>query len=1188
MKGRQKNMKNKSSKLLVLSLAALLGVACSPINQNEESEKVGESILVDQGQVAEDDIGVAVPLMKEASSTSTSNAKLGYYFGFQKIDEEGGKISIRFVVALSGINDVYSLSIKRSVVDSEDNSVMAEKTLSVDKVYSSLKNASSITWDGENGSLDADDTYYAVYTLKNIPESHLDDVVSVEFSIEKWSGGTVNASTKANGTSFLHAATEITGLTFVAGSSSNEYVKANEVYVNATASTASTLTEVEIPEKVYVAPSSSQKHVIKEATVVCIGNPSYTGYASTAGQGFSQCTNLKKITLPKTIRIFAKHIFNSTSLEELELPEGLTTIQDQALGYVYRSSYSGEMDYSCGIKTLIWNAKNLSTAPEYSPSSSWSYGMISWTLDKVIIGASVESLPNYPLFGGRGTAYLPSFVSWGITEAARTAMAAVSPKADLFSVSNYVCSDTAKVKVNYHLGEGTLELDGASRTGTYTNEVYTGGGRTLAEPESPAPASGYKFTGWFLDEDYANEATFPLTLGEEDVSLYAKYEVAAPGEVASAPKALSLGDAFSFTTSENIPANYFSFTATKEGSDYYYFEISDFTQAEDSPNNRLLYSTNLWAYKTSDFASPLSVNLSGPFTSEVNGYSHYQISVRLAQGETIYIKAAAFDTTESSPKPVYGDLTLKVWDYDGDTVSEATEFSKETSASFTSNKAHQDYVSTIYKFTATQASYKLTAAQLGTHNVNARVKVYADETLKTSKGSISISSAKETYCLLTGLTIGSTYYVEVESNYLSTFEEGDGISLSLGDLPAGLAEDNPIQASLGKKQEIVDMSAQKRYYSYDLEAGKTYYILGKRYGTGSSAADGAYTLTPVGETTALASGKIWTSTYYEYSKTTTVKPTTTGKYIFTVDVAKSSTWNSSYHMTEFAIVEEKSGFDSEATYSDGDYLIITSTSKAIWNINVSLAQEAEGETAKLGVLTSNMSFPTDASAIYSGDATITYAGNSYANFYQISTSNGADAKITASLAPKALEGKPYVNKQFNGGYTGSTSYWKVTIDEYGTTSGEGAFNVSNGVTVSETSLENGIYELALNYKGTVTKGYTDGTRIYANCNGQEWLASNAIGYSSSISFKAAKTSDYAAGDTNPETGAEILSIVENNTRIYCFILGGKVYLNATVEFASGDIATSDSQFTVKDGETVLGTYKLTSAGSNGTIVAVTE
>ena len=1171
-------MKNKSSKLLVLSLAALLGVACSPIVDNSSSEKIGESILVDQDPVEEDEIGVAVPLRKDASSTSTSTAKIGYNFGFQKIDEEDGKISVRFVAALSGINDVYAVKIKRSVVDGNDVSVMAEKTLSVDKVYSSLKNASSISWDGENGSLDADDTYYAVYTLKNIPEAHFDDVISVEFSIERWSGASLSASTKANGTSFLHAVTEIAGLTFVAGSSSNDYVKADEVYVNATASTASTLTEVEIPEKVYVAASSSQKHVVKEATVVCIGNPSYTGYASYAGQGFSQCTNLKKITLPKTIRTFGNYVFNCCSLDELELPEGLTLIQDQALGYIYRSSSysSSTTDCSCGIKKLIWNAKALADAPLYNPSSTYAYayGMINWTLDKVIMGEKVESLPNFKLFGGQGKAYLPAEVEWKITEAQKSALAAAYPNADIFSVSNYVCSDTAKVSVNYHLGEGTLELDGAEQTGDYTNEVYAGGGRTLAKPESPTPASGYKFTGWFLDEGYANEAVFPITLGEEDVSLYAKYEVAAAGEVASNPKALALGDAFTFSTSESIPANYFSFTATKEGSDYYYFEISDFTQAEDSPNSRLNYSTNLWAYKTSDFATPLTVNRSGPYTSEVNGYNNYQISVLLAKGETIYIKAAAFDTTDSSPKPVYGDITLKVWDYDGDTAEEAIEITNEVPVSFTSNKSHQDYMSTFYKFTATQASYKLTATQLGSHKVTAKVKVFDDETMKTSKGSFSISSS-EAFCLLSGLTVGSTYYIEIESNYLSTFAEGDGISLTLGDLPAGLSEDNPLKAELGSRQEIVDMSAQTRYYSYNLEAGKTYYVVAKRTGSGNnSAATGAYSLKAVGETSTAATGKIWTLTYGDYSKNVTLTPSSSGEYVFSVDVATSSSWNASYHMTEFAIVEQKSGFDAEATYEDGAYICIVSTAKAVWNLNVSLANEAEGETAKLGLLTSSLSFPTDASSIYSGNATITLAGSTYANFYQVSTSNGEDAKITASLAPKALEGKPYVDKQFNGGYTGSSSYWKVTIDGYGTASGEGTFRASNGVTVSETSEADGIYELAFNCKGTTTKGYTDGTRLYANVNGQEWYASNAISYSSSIAFKTAKTSDYVAGDTNPETGARILSIVENETRIYCLVLGSKVYLNATVEFESGDISTSGSKFTVKDGEMVLGTYSI--------------
>ncbi len=1163
-------MKNKSSKLLVLSLAALLGVACSPIVTNDNSsEKIGESILVDADPVAEDDIGVAVPLRKDAASTSSVTAKIGYYYGFQKIDEEDGKISVRFVVALSGLSDIYAVKIKRSVVDSDDQSVMAEKTLSVDKVYSSLKNASSITWDGTNGSLDADDTYYAVYTLKNIPEAHLDDVISVEFTLERWSGASLSASTKANGTSFLHAVTEMTGLSFVAGSSSNAYVKDDEVYVN---STSTTLTEVEIPEKVYAAPNSSQKHVVKEMTVVAIGNPGFSGYTYD-GQGFYNCTSLTKITLPSTIRTFGSYCFEKCSaLTEIEFPESLTEIQKYALGYT--SSY---YDYACGVKTVHWNAKALESVDKFDSSSRYTYGMISWVLDKIIIGDKVESVPNFAIFGGAGNASLPSEIEWKITEAQRTTMQSLCPDSDLFLVSNYICSDTAKVNVNYHLGEGSLEIDGVSQSGDYTDEVYAGGGRTLSKPESPTPASGYKFSGWFLDDGYADEATFPITLNEEDIDLYAKYDVAAPGEVASSPKALTLGDAFTFTTAESVPANYFSFTADKEGSDYYYFEISDFTQASDSPNSRLNYATNLWAYKTSDFATPLTVNRNGPFVSEVNGYNNYQISVLLSKGETIYIKAAAFDVSESSPKPVYGDITLKVWDYEGDTVSEATEMSKETSVNFTSNKTHQDYISTFYKFTATQASYKLTAAQLGSNKMTAKVKVFEDETMKTSKGNFTISSS-ENYCLLSGLTVGSTYYIEVEGNYLSSFAEGDGVCLTLNDLPAGLAEDNPIKAELGTKQELVDMSAQTRYYSYSLEAGKTYYVLAKRTGTGSSAADGAYSLKAVGETSA-STGKLFTSTYYEYSNSVTLKPTTTGEYVFSVDVAKSSSWNSSYHLNEFALVEEKSGFDAEATYNDGDYICITSTSKAIWNINVSLAEAAEGESAKLGLLTYNMSFPTDASSIYTGDATITFAGSTYAKFFQVSTSNGESAKITASLAPKALEGKPYVDKDFNGGYVGNSSYWKLSIDGYGTTAGESTWATNNGVTVSETSENDGVYELAITKQGTTTKGFTDGTRIYAHVNGQEWYASSDAEYRNS-SFKSAKTTDYVAGDTNPETGAEILSVVESDgTRVYCFVLGSKVYVNATVEFSSGDVATTGSSFTVKNGDTVLGKYTISSAGT---------
>ena len=144
-------MKNKSSKLLVLSLAALLGLAgCSSLPKGEESDKdvIGSSILVDE-EGEQDEIGVAVNLRKNSASSSVS-AKIGQYWGFQKIDGVDGKISIRFIVAVSGIDDIYSMYVKRAVKDEAGNSVMAEKTIAIEKVYKSLSDVSSVTWDGTN------------------------------------------------------------------------------------------------------------------------------------------------------------------------------------------------------------------------------------------------------------------------------------------------------------------------------------------------------------------------------------------------------------------------------------------------------------------------------------------------------------------------------------------------------------------------------------------------------------------------------------------------------------------------------------------------------------------------------------------------------------------------------------------------------------------------------------------------------------------------------------------------------------------------------------------------------------------------------------------------------------------------------------------------------------------------------
>lgn len=1160
-------MKNKSSKLLVLSLAALLGLAgCSSLPKGEESDKdvIGSSILVDE-EGEQDEIGVAVNLRKNAASSSVS-AKLGQYWGFQKIDGVDGKISIRFIVAVSGIDDIYSMYVKRTVVDEAGSSVMAEKTIAIEKVYKSLSDVASVTWDGANSDLD-EDVHYAVYTLKNIPASHLSDRISAEIGFTKWDGSTSRVSVEANGLSFVHQATEIDGLKFTAGSSYNDYVKGNEVYVSASSTS---LTEVAIPEKVYVAPNSYNKHVIEEATVVAIGNPSFSGY-DYDGQGFYNCAKLTKITLPSTIRSFGPYVFEKCSaLEEISLPENLTYIGKNAFGY--KSSYS---DYSCGLKRLIWNAKNLTPVDEFNEDSNYTYGFISWVLDKVTVGPNVEALPNKKLFGGAGKATLPSEIEWKKTEEERAALLAASPNSDFGGVENYVCSDTAKITVNYHIGEGTLSMGGMDKSGDVAVETF-GQGRKLANPGNPTPLSGKKFTGWYLDEAFANKAEFPLVLGKDDVNLYAKYETAAAGETLSNPKALQMNETFTFTTSEATPSNYFTFTADKEGSDYYYFEISDFVKAADSPNDRNTYDTNLYVFRDSAFSDRVAVNRYAPYKSDVNGNDTYQVNVLLSKGETIYLQVAAYAIGLSSSRPVYGDITLSTWTQEGDVEAEATALTKGTAASYAGNKTHQDYIPTLYKFQAEQTGYSLKLAQLGAQSVRAYAKVY-DPSTGSNVASLTLSGAS-TESLLTGLTVGKNYLIELSSDHLSTFVEGDGVSILLSDLPAGLSADNPVEGTLGNKETITDMKAKTRYFSFNLEAGKTYHLIGWRYASSSSSSKPgcAYKVTSPSEAT-LSSGKIFSSSYSDYGKTT-FTATESGTHILSADVVDSGTWSSSAHLSNIAVVEEKSALDATATFSDGALLCVKPSGKAIYNIAVSAK---EGATAKLTKLNYQYLASTYASDMISGEGTLTLDANT-ATFFQVSSSDGSEITLAAEKAKAALEGKSYVNKQFNGGISGKPSYWKMSIDEYGITSGESVFR--NGVNVKEAAEEKGIFHLQFTYQGATTDGYTDGERIYAYCGGEEWFASSNTEYSSAaVGFKEAKTSGYNAAN-NGENEVKILSILEGSNRIYCVVKGSKVYLNATVEFTAGDdISAKDAAFSVKDADgNALGSFTVTAAS---TIVA---
>ena len=69
----------------------------------------------------------------------------------------------------------------------------------------------------------------------------------------------------------------------------------------------------------------------------------------------------------------------------------------------------------------------------------------------------------------------------------------------------------------YHLGEGAEIVN---KNAFETCEIHYGD--VIQEPEDPI-WEGYTFQGWYLDEACTEPATFPITVGESNVNLYAKW-----------------------------------------------------------------------------------------------------------------------------------------------------------------------------------------------------------------------------------------------------------------------------------------------------------------------------------------------------------------------------------------------------------------------------------------------------------------------------------------------------------------------------------------------------------------------------------------------------------------------------------------------------------------------------------------
>ena len=1178
-------MKNYKAKLFVLSVAALLGLGglagCSKVPTAPE---IGVTSFVEDktedkdpsAATVKDEIGVGVKL-NAATGNSSVSMTLSPNMGFQEIKNSDGTVNLRFIARFTGLEDVYSVKVVRSVTAADGTKVLPEDSLPVLTAYTSLSDEDKVRWDGDFATKDT--VYYLVYTLKNIPSSHASDEITVEFEAETWQGADKSVSATANVLGFEHEATSIPGLKFTLGSSSSSVCNENEAYVDADTSKLDSLTEVTIPEEVYVSASSYKSHVIKAAKVVSIGNPNVSS-SSSASNGFQDASKLTAIHLPSTIRVFSYNAFQGcTSLKEIELPEDLVEIKAAA----FHSSYG----YSIApITTIYWNAKALTTVGDTYDSSSYysNYGLFINKVETLVMGPKVTAVPNKELFKSYDSNYynpktndfLPAFVEFKGTEASRAAMKEASPKCDIFSVADYVCSDTAKVDINIHIGDGALSYEGEERTGDYLTSAF-GGGRKFAYPGSPVAPSGKMFGGWFLDSAFENKATFPLILDDKAVNLYAKYIDPLPGSSSTLAIDLATDNSIKVETTDAMKKAYFKFTAPSEASvDRYYFQI---TSADVTSGNRSDYSNDIHVYKDAAFTQDVSVtsaSAANAVKETVTGKPHDIVGVKMNPGETYYFTAAAYDDTSASATPVYANLTVDFFTVDGDLPSEAKAIEKGKGETFTDNRLFQEQIYEFYKFVADDSGYRVSSTpnQSNPRNMNASFEIYNED---FSKSFGMVSGNHEANKNINGLTVGDTYYVAINHSYDRYLLEGDGSTFLLDKLPAGLSYEDPIEVKIGEDVATTYLGGNYQYFKMHLEAGKTYEIwatIAAKASTYSGSRD--YELRPSGdaEADAIKSGTLsfGTSDYdSNKNKSFQVTPSEGGDYTLKIKTDYYSSYSSSDRISNIKVLELADSL-SDAVMKNGEWKAIRPSLVSKYTLSAALVEPLDGATASLELRSDNIyDAPT---ATITDASTQTFKANTVYYIKAVSSNEG-DVKLTALPVEGTLAGKSYVGKQMYGVKNGYSFYWELYgIDQYGTATGEGFVNNAE---VKEISSINGIAKLSFTLSGKTSYGYTDGEVLWMQAPGDGtdyFLSSKAT---RSVGAKYASTAGYVTSSANAEDDILILSVNNNGEeaqRIYACRKGDVVYLGCSVEFTSGtDFSAKDSSFTIKDSQgNVIGSY----------------
>lgn len=769
----------KKNKLLIISAASCLGLSLIGAGVGLALQKApakGGEVLQD-ATLPEDAIGARVKLgvddgATDLTETPAIDAKLGLLV---KDGETAGTKDVRIYAKLNTVAGVTSAYITRKVTAQDGTEVKAEKTMAVGYAYSSLKGNPEIKWydtTGEAPELDeaatADSPYYIVYTLKDIPEDHLLDLLEVKVGVE---AGATNSSATITCNAVGIEGDQAVNCKFIALTAEGyegEYGAYKDTDVTG---------PVVIPENYYTYAGPVATFMGK---VTALSEKADLTGANGAFEYFSHITSF---TLPATIKYFDSYCFSGCSaITELTLPRDLVTISSSSI----RAS---------GIKTVNYDAINLTTVSSYFEQSDLVFN----------VSADVESLPN-SLVSAAGSV---KQVNYGGTTAEWEALKTEDNAGNGLFIDNVICSDTVLHTVTWHIGEGAI----GELTGDYESTVI--GGKTAEAPGNPK-LTGKRFKGWYLDPE-GTTPWDPEAAVNGDLDIYAIYEDFGPGVSAENPYEITAAGQMSFEMVEGFDKVYMTYTHPADApADWRYLYVDD-DLSEKSPDSPSTYLyTKISVYEdTFDEANLIADvgedTLDDDSTVQEVG-NDGGIRFKAEPGKTYCLLVDPVgDTTYYDAW--YGNLVMKFADHDNDDPATCQTIAKGTEVEVRQDNYDSASPAVLYKYEAgTSESLALTVGR--TNYCWSDVTIY-DVTDPANVTSVGDDRGTSDSTIILDAEAGHTYIFAVSFNDPTSDEEHT--TLLLGTAPAGSTIGNPAPLTLGETVTTSLLNGHSEYHTVTVE-----------------------------------------------------------------------------------------------------------------------------------------------------------------------------------------------------------------------------------------------------------------------------------------------------------------------------------------------------------------------------------